>query len=119
VERIRAEVVQHVSLTALEIVLAGLNVDRDLRDAITGDLLEERAELAAVHGERSADRWMWQQILRSVPLFVQAAVRDGGLRLLAAMLGAALAALLAVSLLIGASTAVVSALLSPETPRAD
>jgi hypothetical protein len=52
-------------------------------------------------------------------LFVQAAVRDGGLRLLAAMLGSALAALLAVSLLIGASTAVVSALLSPETPRAD
>ena len=99
----------------VETVLAGLNVDRGLRDAIIGDLIEERAKLAALHGERSADRWMRQQILRSVPVFVQAAVRDGGFRLLAPIVGAALVALLAVSLVIGASAALVSALVSPET----
>ena len=104
-----------MSPAVLETVLAGLNVDRGLRDAITGDLIEERAEWAALHGERSADRWMRQQILRSVPVFVQAAVRDGGFRLLAPIVGAALAALLAVSLLIGASAALLSALVSPET----
>jgi hypothetical protein len=104
-----------VSPAVVETVLAGLNVDRALRDAITGDLIEERAELAAAHGERAADRWMRQQILRSVPVFVEAAVRSGGVRLLAAIVGAALAALLAVLLLIGASAAMWSALLSPHT----
>jgi hypothetical protein len=99
----------------VETVLAGLNVDRDLRDAITGDLLEERARLAAVHGERTADRWVRQQMLGSVPSLIQAAVRDGRFRLVAAVVGAALAALLAVSLVIGASAALVSALVSPET----
>jgi hypothetical protein len=108
-------VVPHVSPAILEIVLAGLNVDRSLRDAITGDLIEEHAALAAVHGERSADRWMRQQILRSVPVFVHAAVRNGGFRLLAALVGAALAALLAVGLMIGASAALLSALVSPQT----
>jgi hypothetical protein len=104
-----------VSPAVVETVLAGLNVDRDLRDAITGDLIEEHAELAAVHGERSADRWVRRQILRSLPVLVQAAVRNGGVRLLAAIVGAALTALLAVSLLIGASAALVSTLVSPET----
>ena len=98
----------------IETVLAGLNVDRALRDAITGDLIEERAELAAAHGERSADRWMRRQIVRSVPAFAQAAVRTGGLRLLVAMVAAAVAALLAVGVLIGASAALLSALISPE-----
>jgi hypothetical protein len=99
----------------IDTLLAGLNVDGRLRDAIVGDLIEERAEKAAVHGERSADRWMRQQVVRSVPVFVQAAVRGGGVRLLAATVGPALAALLAVSLLIGASAALLSTLLSPET----
>lgn len=104
-----------MSPTTVETVLAGLNVDRALRDAITGDLIEERAELAAIHGERRADRWMRRQILRSVPLFVQASVRNGGFGLLAAIVGAALAALLAISLLIGASAALLWALIAPET----
>jgi hypothetical protein len=101
----------------LETVLAGLNVDRGLRDAIIGDLIEERAELAALRGERYAQRWMWQQVLRSVPIFMQAAVRSGGLRLLAAVFGSALAALLAISILIAASVALLSALVSQETIR--
>lgn len=113
-ERIRTEVVRHVSLALVETVLAGLNVDRALRDAITGDLIEERAELAAAHGNRFADRWMRHQILRSVPSFVLGAVRNGGVRLMAAIVGAAFAALLAVSALIGVSAAVVSSLVSPE-----
>jgi hypothetical protein len=104
-----------VSPSILDTVLVGLNVDRDLRDAITGDLLEERAALAAVHGERRADHWMRHQIFLSVLEFAQAAVWDGGFRLLAAIAGAAFAALLAVSLLIGATAGLVSALLSPET----
>ena len=106
--------VRHVSPALLDIVLAGLNVDRGLRDAITGDLIEERAHVAATRGERIANRWMRQQILRSVPVFVQAAVCNGGFRLLARVVGAAVAALLAVSMLIGASAALVSALVSPE-----
>jgi hypothetical protein len=104
-----------VTPAVLETVLAGLNVERSLRDAITGDLIEERAKLAAIHGERSADRWMRQQILRSLPLFLQAAVRTGGFRLLTAIVGAALAALLAIGLLIGASATLLSALVSPGT----
>lgn len=104
-----------MSLVLLETVLAGLNVDGPLRDAIAGDLIEERAERAAVDGDRSADRWMRQQILRSVPAFVQAAMRTGGLRLLAAIVGAALASLLAVALMIGASAALVASLASPDT----
>jgi hypothetical protein len=103
-----------VSPAVVESVLAGLNVDRGLRDAITGDLIEERARLAALHGERTADRWMRQQILRSVPAFVGAAVRTGGLRLLGAIVGAALAALLAVGVAIGASAALLSTLVSPD-----
>lgn len=114
-ERIRTEVVRHVSLALIETVLAGLNVDRALRDAITGDLIEERAELAAAHGNRFADRWMRRQILWSVPSFVLAAVRNGGVRLMAATVGAACAALLAVGALIGVSAAVVSSLVSPAT----
>ena len=106
-----------MSPAVLETVLAGLNVDRALRDAITGDLIEERAAVAAVHGERGADRWTRRQILRSVPLFVRAAVLNGGFRLPAAIVGAALAALLAVSLAIGASAALLSALVAPEAIR--
>ena len=106
-----------MSPAILEIVLAGLNVDRTLRDAIIGDLIEECAALAAVRGERGARRWMRHQILRSIPVFVQASVRDGGFRLVAAVVGAAVAALLMVLLLIGASAALFSALFSPETTR--
>jgi hypothetical protein len=115
VGRICTEVIQQVSPAVVDIVLAGLNVDRVLRDAITGDLIEERAELAAVLGERSADRWMRQQVVRSVPLFVHAALRNGGFRLLAVTLAAAVAALLAVSLVIAVSAALLSALVSPKT----
>lgn len=104
-----------MSPALIETVLAGLNVDRDLRDAITGDLLEGHAAVAAVHGERGADRWMRREMLRSVPVFMLAAVRHGGFRLLAATVGAAFAALVAVGLLIGASVAVVSAMVPPET----
>lgn len=103
-----------MSLAFLETLLAGLNVDRSLRDAIAGDLIEERAEMAAVHGDRSADRWMRQQVLRSLPAFVRAAAREGGFRLLAAIVGAALAALLLIYVLIGASAALLTALVSPE-----
>jgi hypothetical protein len=104
-----------VSPAVIETVLAGLNVDRGLRDAIVGDLVEEHAARAAVQGERSADRWVRQQVLRSVPVFMQAAVRDGGLRLPAAILGAAVVSLLVVLLLVGASATLLSALVSPET----
>jgi hypothetical protein len=104
-----------MSPSVLEIVLAGLNVDRELRDAITGDLIEERARLAEMHGARRADRWLRRQTLQSVPLFVHAAVWNGGVRRLAAIVGAAVAALLAIGLVIGASTALLVALVSPDT----
>jgi hypothetical protein len=104
-----------MSPAVLDTVLAGLNVDRALRDAITGDLMEVGAEIAATQGQRRADRWMRQQILRSLPVFVQSALWDGGLRRLAAILGAAFAALMLIGLAIGASTTLMLALVSPET----
>jgi hypothetical protein len=104
-----------VNPAVIDTVLAGLNVDPGLRDAIIRDLIEERGEWAAAHGERSADRWVRQQTLRSVPVFVLAAVRDGGFRLLAAIVGPVGAALLVVSLLIGVSAALLSPLVSPAT----
>ncbi len=104
-----------MSLTTLDIILAGLNVDRSLRDAITGDLLEERAVVAALQGEHGANRWMRQQIVWSALEFARAAVWDGGIRLLAAIVGAALTSMMAIGLLIGASSALWYALLSPET----
>jgi hypothetical protein len=99
----------------VETVLAGLNVDRDLREAITGDLIEARAKLADARGQRSADRWVRQQILRSLPAFVRAAVRAGGCQLMAAVIGAALASLVAIGALIGTSVALLTFLVSAET----
>ena len=103
-----------MSPTVVDVVLAGLNVDRDLRDAITGDLMEERAVLAAVRGEPAANRWMRQQVLRSVPLLIHASFREGGLRLIARSIGAAIVALAAISLLIAMVATVLSALVSPD-----
>jgi hypothetical protein len=99
----------------VETVLAGLNVDRDLREAITGDLIEGRSKLMTARGQRVADRWMRQQVLRSVPAFIRAAVLAGGFRLIAAVLGGALAALAAVGAMIGASMALLAVLISTET----
>ena len=101
----------------IETVLAGLNVDRDLRDAITGDLLEGHAAFAVVHGERGADRWMRREMLRSLPVLMVAAVRNGGFRLLAAIVAAAFTALLAIGLMIGASVALLSIAVSADTMR--
>ena len=98
----------------VETVLAGLNVDRNVRDAITGDLIEERTKLVAVRGERGADRWMRHQILRSIPSFVRATVRTGGLHLVTAVVGAALAAVVVIGALIGASVALLAVLVSAE-----
>jgi hypothetical protein len=99
---------------ALDTLLVGLNVDPGVRDGIIGDLVEERAEWASVHGERSADAWVRHQIVRSVPVLVAGAVREGGLRLLGAVVGPALAAMLAISLLIALSIALLSGLLTPD-----
>lgn len=104
-----------MSLNTLEIVLVGLNVDRDLRDAIIGDLIEAREALADARGPRIADRWVRGQILRSAPLFLLAAIRQAGLRQLAAIVGAALLALLTVTTLIRASMVLVSTMIAPET----
>ena len=98
----------------VETVLVGLNVDRNVRDAITGDLIEERTKLVAVRGERGADRWVRQQILRSIPSFVRAAVRTGGFDLATAVVGAALTALVVIGALIGASVALLAVLVSAE-----
>ena len=114
-EQDRAEVVRRMSPEIVETVLAGLNVDRDLREAITGDLIEERTKLVAVRGERGADRWMRQQILRSVPAFIRSAVMAGGFRVIIAVVGAAVAAMLAVGSAMGASIALLASVVSAET----
>ncbi|HSA56434.1 MAG TPA: hypothetical protein VLE53_12075 [Gemmatimonadaceae bacterium] len=104
-----------MSLRLLDVVLTGLNVDRGLRDAIIGDLLEERTALAAARGTRFADRWMLSQILRSLPALAQATLRAGGTRAMASIFGAALAALLAVLIVASASAAVVFNTISAQT----
>ena len=103
-----------MSPTLIDIVLAGLNVNRDVRDAITGDLLEERSSLVALRGEDAANNWMRLQVLRSLPVMVYGTIREGGLRVLSAAVGAALVALLVVSAVIGVSTALVSRMVSPD-----
>ena len=107
--------VARMRLRILEIVFTGLNVDRVLREAIIGDLVEERSELAAVRGERFADRWMFSQIVRSVPTLSLGALRAAGLRATARIFGAALASLAAIWILSGVSAAVAFNGLSPET----
>jgi hypothetical protein len=106
-----------MSPTVIDIVLAGLNVDRGLRDALIGDLMEESAELAAAHGVRSANRWMRWQVIRSVPVLAHGTLRAGGPRLLVGVLAAAAAALALVMGLIGVSATAFGELLAPETVR--
>jgi hypothetical protein len=104
-----------MSSRMLEAALAGLNVDPGLREAIIGDLVEERAELAAARGERFADRWMFGQVLRSMPTLAHAALRAGGARAAVRILGAAVAALLAVLAVASASAALAFDTLSSAT----
>ena len=91
-------------LSVLETLMAGLNVDRDVRDAIVGDLLEERARCAAIDGDAGAERWLRRQIGLSALSFVGATIRDGGLRLPVAMVGAAVGALVLLAPVIGVSS---------------
>jgi hypothetical protein len=99
----------------LDIALTGLNVDRELREAIIGDLVEERTELAAARGERFADRWMVGQLLRSMPTLAHAALRAGGARAMVRVLSAAFAALLTVGIVASASAAVALDTFSSQT----
>jgi hypothetical protein len=91
-----------MSLAFIEVVLAGLNVERDVRDAIAGDLLEERSTRAAACGDDAANRWMRLQIVRSLPVIVWGTLRNGGFRVSVAVVGAALIALFVVSAVISA-----------------
>jgi hypothetical protein len=93
-----------MKLSILETLLAGLNVDRDLRDAVIGDLREERARRAASHGDAGAERWLRRQIGLSALHFVGAAIRAGGLRLPVATVGAAVGALVLLAPVIGVSS---------------
>ena len=106
-----------MSPTVLDIVLAGLNVERGLREALIGDLMEESAELAAAHGVRSANRWLRWQVMRSVRVMAYGALRAGGARLLVGVLTAAVAALALVMGVIGVSAAAFGEWLAPETIR--
>ena len=99
----------------LDVALTALNVDRGLREAIVGDLVEEHAEIAATRGERVADWWMFSQMVRSMPTFAHAALRAGGTRALMRILGAALSALLAVLIVASVSAAVAFNTISPQT----
>ena len=40
------------------------------RDEVIGDLAAERAERAQRDGPRAADRWLWRQVVRSVPVLI-------------------------------------------------
>ena len=99
----------------LDIALAGLNVDRGLREAIIGDLTEERTELASVRGERFARWWMARQILRSMPVLAHAAFRAAGNRAAFSIVMGAVVALAAVLAVATVSAAVAFEAFSPET----
>jgi hypothetical protein len=99
----------------LHIALAALNVDRGLREAIVGDLVEERTVLAAARGERFADRWVVSQVLRSMPALAHAALRAGGTRAVVRVLGAAVGAFVTVLTVASASAAIAFGAFSPRT----
>ena len=98
----------------IEVVLAGLSVKPELRDAFIGDLIEERTELASARGERLADRWMRRELIRSVPALARGALQSGGTRLLLTTLGAALAAMALVMGMMSVSVAVLDGMIPPE-----
>src|SRR5215207_1156131 len=77
-ERPRTTVVGRMSPEMLDVALTGLNVSRELREAIIGDMVEERVELAAARGDRFANWWMASQLLRSAPILARAALREEG-----------------------------------------
>jgi hypothetical protein len=99
----------------LEIALIGLNVDPVLREAIIGDLVEERTQMAAECGESFANRWMLSQMGRSIVSLAHDALRAGGARVLVRILVAAAAAFALVLLATSASTRIAFALFSTET----
>jgi len=99
----------------LDIVFAGLNVDRALREAIIGDLVEEHSELAAERGDQFADRWIFSQIVRSLPALSLAVLRAVGGRAIARIFVAASASLLTIWILADVSAMVVFNRLSAET----
>lgn len=71
--------------------------------SISGDLHEEYALLAAVHGRAIANRWYWSQAIRSLPSLLGLSRTEGGfLRALCLVL--IIAATLVVMLLVGALT---------------
>ncbi len=51
----------------LAIALIGAALPREERDELLADLRSEHAERAATDGTAAADRWLWQQALRSAP----------------------------------------------------
>lgn len=103
-----------MTLRVFDTLLAGLNCDPHLREAILGDLVELRAARAEVSGERSADRWMRGQVAACVLAFARAALWQSGLRTLAAISGAAAAAMLAILLSVALSSALLQAFVSPQ-----
>lgn len=53
----------------MPLVLAGTVADRELRDAIAGDLLEEHAERSVSAGRGRANWWLLLQLVHSFPYF--------------------------------------------------
>jgi hypothetical protein len=103
----------------LDVALTGLNVDRELREAIIGDMIEEHAEIAATRGNRLANWWIVSQLLRSAPILARATLRedgeDGWVRAMLRTVGAAVLALGIVLVAASLSASVAFAALAPET----
>lgn len=66
------------------LIVRGTIPDREIGDAVLGDLLEEHAEVAVARGRFAADGWLAWQLVRSFPYFHQvgrrapATLRDTG-----------------------------------------
>jgi hypothetical protein len=97
-----------------DVVLTGLSVDSETREAIIGDLVEEHAEFAAMLGQSFANRWLISQMLRSLPLLTHQMLRAGGPRVMMKAVGAGVVALLIMLIVSSTSAAVFFAAFSEE-----
>ena len=63
-----------------EHVLQNLGAPPVFAESVLGDLVEERAQLATVHGAAAAQRWYVREAVRSAPYLLWNAVQYGGPR---------------------------------------
>ncbi|GAB3751348.1 hypothetical protein [Microlunatus parietis] len=101
-----------------ETTFAALVSDRATADAMLGDLVEERSEIAAERGESAARRWYRWELIRSAPALVWRRMREAPVPvLLWALLG--LLIIGAVAPVIGMAIELLQQVITGPTPYTD